>query len=304
MRIDWRSALLALSALAGALAGCGGREQVQPALLYAVDVTNGAIGTYPVLAPPAGPLSGRVIGGVPAIGYSIAYDASTDRLLAVSAGKVVVYDGASKAEGGILPSRSIEPSTGTLGYPYALAYDKARDTAYLLGTTPSGGAVQAFRGAGTASGSQAPAFQIDVGRAQTMALDPGRSTLYLSSAGVVTALAFDPDTGAPGASRLMAATGSGVSVDPGRDRLYVADVSGGVTILDGASSGGGTPAAVVAVANAQFVTVDPRGDRLYLGASDKVYVLEGASALGTQAVSAARAARAPAGTSIAGFAFP
>jgi len=97
---------------------------------------------------------------------------------------------------------------------------------------------------------------------------------------------------------------SGLAVDTARDRLYVADVSAGIRFVGSASASSTTTAGTVPIPNAHFATVDAANDRLYVGAYDKAYILDGASALvdGTLP-KAAVGALAPAGSSIMGFAF-
>jgi hypothetical protein len=302
------------------LAGCGSSGQGttgqsnggQPSILYVADIAHGAIGGFADADPAAGAmLAGRVISGVTGLGGNLAYDESRDSLYASKGGTVVVFDQASLASGTVMPSRTLTPSGGPF-VSLSLLLDKSTDQLYVGANRQSGdGVVLVFAGASTLSGSKAPDRTMVVPNGvNTFTLDTSRSILYVLGAiiGVHVYENADTASGTLSPARVIGGftSATGLSIDAGRDRLYVADVFAGIRFIPDASSpsSAASPGAVP-IPNAHFATVDATNDRLYVGAYEKAYILDNASALVTGTLPAsAVGALAPAGSSIAGFAFP
>src|SRR5215471_6452267 len=300
------------------VAGCGSSGQStdganggDPSVLFVADIAHGAIGGFANADPAAGSmLAGRVISGVTGLGGNLAYDESRDSLYASKGGTVVVFDHASLASGAAAPSRTLTPS-GSSFVTLSLFLDKSTDQLYVGGDRQSGdGAVLVFANASTVSGTKAPdrTMVVPIG-VHTFTLDASRSILYVLGAitGIHVYENANTASGTLSQARVIGGftSATGLSVDTGRDRLYVADVFAGIRFIADASS----PSAAaspdgVPIPNAHFATVDAAHDRLYVGAYDKAYILDDASTLTNALPASAVGALAPAGSSIAGFAFP
>jgi len=190
--------------------------------------------------------------------------------------------------------------------------DKASDTLYVGGNSTYSGSIAVISKASTLNGVVTPDRVLNFpSGVNHFAIDTTRDVLYVvnSLQGVHVFRNFSASTGGFGDVHIGEG-GSGLALDQARNRLYVANVFNGVQVIDNASTAAGGAAAGYlnfatggGFSNTQFVSYDPSYDRLYIGAYTKAYVLNSASSLRAGSLLVA-ATTGPAGSSLAGFAFP
>ena len=316
MSLRWVTVLASMTFLAGCGSSGEGADGSSPngagpSVLFVADIAHGAIGGFADADPAVGSmLAGRVISGVTGLGGNLAYDESRDSLYASKGSTVVVFDHASVASGAVAPSRTLMLS-GSSFVALSLFLDKSTDQLYVGGDRQSGdGAILVFANASTVSGTKAPdrTMVVPIG-VHTFTIDASRSILYVLGAitGVHVYENANTASGTLSPARVIGGftSATGLSVDTGRDRLYVADVFAGIRfVADASSASSAASPGGVPIPNAHFATVDAAHDRLYVGAYDKAYILDDASTLTNALPASAVGALAPAGSSIAGFAFP
>ena len=316
-----RTATIAVAAgLLGILVACGGGagyggggnvsvSGVGPSKLFVTDSTNTVVGSFANPDPAAGPLTvDRLIGIQPTepIKYnypnfttnigSLALDATRDVLYVGNGTSIVVFHGASQANGDILANTTLT----TFGSTGSLFVDTANDRLYVGDTTSN---VKVISSASTASGAQTPRLVTGVTTPIFgVAVDATNNILYVSddTAGAPTThqiMVFDgadsvtsaaPNrTITPTVSATNVAVG-GIALDQGGDRLYVAggSASSSVMVFHSASTAHGAIAPDVTLSGFSSgilsVTVDTTNNRLYaIGANGHIFLVEVVSTITT-----------------------
>jgi len=325
-----RAAFLIVAAIQlASLAACGGGggyggggggmpvTGVGPSKLFAADSTHRVVGSLANPDPAAGSLTvDRTIGGA-TFNYagfstnigSLALDATRDYLYAGNGTSVLVFHGASTANGDIFTSATF----GTIGNTGSMFLDAAGDRLYVGDDVNS---VKVYSPASTATGSGTPRLVTGMSTPiHGVAVDTGNNILYVSNENSTThqISVFDNadtvTTAAP--NRTITPTVStvnlsvgGISIDGTRDLLYVAPGSGGngIMVFSGASAATGAigPAKTLTVTPAPgilTVVVDAANDRLYaVGSNGHIYLIEAVSTLTTGAATAKDASLSNGGT--------
>lgn len=320
-------ALTAASAGALSVAACGGGGDsaapppTPPSKAFAAVPPQLAIGSVVNPDPGAGALPiDRIITG-PNTGLvnnnltCLFLDAANDRLYVGNGTRILVFNNASTASGNVSPARTV---TG-LNQVNSLFLDDA-DRLYV-GDAAQG--VKVFDGASSLNGA-APTSTRSLPQSSFgtlaevfgVAVDTGRDVLYVSATSIDANSTnhinvFDPASAANGTitpKRKTIPTISnviqpvrGLSLDAGRDRLYVAgDYLYQVMVFDAAhlADGAMSPTQVIGFPN-QYGTisnvfVDATNDRLYAVSFNAIYIVEGASKL-TSGAANAKAALGPGG---------
>jgi len=303
----------------GGYGGGGGSNMavtgVGPSKVFAADSTDRVIGSLANPDPAAGSLTvDRLIGPQPgAIPYnyagfstnigSLALDVTRDYLYAGNGTSVLVFHGASMANGDIFTSATIGP----IGNTGSLFLDAGNDRLYVGDDAVD---VKVFSSASTANGSPAPRHITGMTTPiHGVAVDTGRNILYVSNdtvGGSTThqIMVFDnADTvTAAGPNRTITPTVSntnqtvgGIFVDSAHDVLYVAGGSASTQIMvfAGASaandvSGATAPSKILTMPSGMLnVVVDTTHDRLYaVGFNGHIYLVENVSTLSSGAATA------------------
>jgi len=307
------------------LAACGGSggygsgggstsvTGVGPSKVFAADSPHMAIGSVANPNPAAGTLMvDRIIQGpiytqlTNNIG-SLALDTTLDYLYVGNGTSILVFNGASMANGDTSPSRTITSSAG-FSNTGSMFLDRTHDVLYV-GDDLNG--VRVFNGiSALATGSHTNDRFITGNFGTTFAIrgvavdTTARDILYVSNE--VTSpttthriSVFDSASTVPGSTapnRTITPTDSthtlnftvgGIALDATRDLLYVGGgtVTFGVMVFTGASTADGPtePAKVFQIPGViTKVWVDPAADRLYALNATFIYIIENAStALGT-----------------------
>jgi hypothetical protein len=312
-----RTALLIIAASLAACGGGGGYgggggnmpvAGVGPSKLFAADSADRVIGSLANPDPAAGSLTvDRLIGPQPgAIPYnyagfstnigSLALDTTRDTLYVGNGTSVLVFHGASTANGDIFMSASF----GTIGNTGSMFLDPVNDRLYVGDDVNN---VKVYSGASTASGSPAPRLITGMTTPiHGVAVDTSKNILYVSNdtVGASTThqiMVFDnADTVTTvGPNRTITPTVAsanqtvgGIFVDSAHDVLYVAGGSASTQILvfAGAStandvSGATAPGKILTMPSGMLnVTVDTAHDRLYaVGFNGHIYLVENVSTL-------------------------
>jgi hypothetical protein len=302
----------------GGYGGGGGSNApvtgVGPSKLFAADSTDKVVGSLANPDPVAGPLTvDRLIGPQPgAIPYnyagfstnigSLALDTTRDYLYVGNGTSILVFHGASAANGDILTSATF----GTVGNTGSMFLDAAGDRLYVGDDVNN---VKVYSPASTASGSS-PAPRLITGMSTPihgLAVDTTRNILYVSNdtaapshqisvfdnADSVTNAAPNR-TITPTVSNVNQTVG-GIFVDSAHDLLYVAGGSAStqVMVFAGAStandvSGATAPSKVLTMPSGMLsVAVDTTHDRLYaVGFNGHIYLVENVSTLSSGAATA------------------
>ena len=298
---------------------------VGPSKVFAADSTDRVVGSLANPDPAAGTLTvDRLIGPQPgAIAYnyagfstnigSLALDATRDTLYVGNGTSVLVFHGASMANGDIFVSASF----GTIGNTGSMFLDSVNDRLYVGDDANN---VKVYSGASTASGSS-PTPRLITGMTTPIhgvAVDTTNNILYVSNdaPGVSTThqiMVFDKaDTVTnAGPNRTITPTVSnvnqtvgGIFVDSTHDVLYVAGGSASTQIMvfTGASTandvGGATaPSKILTMPSGMLnVVVDTTHDRLYaVGFNGHIYLVENVSTL-SSGPATAKDASVPGGT--------
>ncbi len=276
--------------------------------LFAADSTHRVVGSLANPDPAAGSLTvDRLIGPQPgAIQYnyanfsmnigSLALDATRDYLYVGNGTSILVFHGASMANGDIFVSASF----GTIGNTGSMFLDSGNDRLYV-GDDASN--VKVYSPASTASGSS-PTPRLITGMTTPIhgvAVDTTKNILYVSNdtiggstthqimvfdnADTVTTAAPNR-TITPTVSTVNLAVG-GISVDVTNNLLYVAPGSSGngIMVFSTASTASGAiaPAKTLTITSAPGilnVVVDTVTDRLYaVGSNGHIYLIEAVSTL-------------------------
>jgi hypothetical protein len=339
----WRRAALLI--IAASLAACGGSggygggggsnmpvAGVGPSKVFAADSGHMAIGSLANPDPGAGAIAiDRIIGGpfnYPGLSNnigSLALDPALDYLYVGNGTSILVFNGASQANGDIFSNRTITSNPG-FSNTGSMFLDTTHDVLYV-GDDLAG--VRVFNGiSALASGSQAPSRSV-TGNFGTTFLIRGvavdttvRDILYVSNdmsspATSHQILVFDSGstvtTAAPNrtisptdsATHTLNFTVGGIAVDATRDLLYVGGgtVTFGVMVFSTASKATGmiAPDKIFNIPGViAKVVIDPVADRLYAINSSFIYIIDNASsALGSVT---AKAVQAPALGSFTAFA--
>jgi len=310
------SSVLGLTACGGG-GGYGGGNNTPsgagPSKLFAADSTHRVIGSLANPNPAAGSLTvDRTIGpGSPYFynyaGFSmnigsLALDTTRDYLYVGNGTSILVFHGASMANGDLFTNATIGP----IGNAGSMFLDAANDRLYVGDDVND---VKVFSGASMASGSPTPrhitGMTVPI---HGVAVDTGRNILYVSNDTTTPSLShqisvFDSadtvTTAAP--NRTITPTVStvnqpvaGISVDAMRNLLYVAPGSGGngIMVFSTASTADGAipPAQTLTISSATgivSVVVDAVNDRLYaVGSNGHIYLIEAVSTLTTGAATA------------------
>lgn len=325
--IRWR--LAALSMLLASLAACGGGggygggggnmsiAGVGASKLFAADSTDRVIGSLANPDPAAGALTvDRLIGPQPgAVPYnyaqlstnvgSLALDATRDILYAGNGTSVLVFYGASMANGDIFTNATLGP----IGNTGSLFVDTINDRLYVGDDAVD---VKVFSGASMANGTPTPrhitGMTVPI---HGVAVDAAKNILYVSNEAAAThqISIFDSadtvTTAAP--NRTITPTVAavnlpvgGISLDAAHDLLYVAPGSSGTGIMVFATastaSGAIAPAKTLTMPSGILnVVVDTVNDRLYaVGFNGHIYLVEAVSTL-PSGVATAKDASLPGG---------
>ena len=302
------SSLLGLAACGGSTYGGGGNMPVTtvgPSKLFAADSTDSVIGSLVNPDPAAGSLApDRVIGPTSPYFFnyagfstnirSLALDTTRDYLYVGNGTLVLVFHGASTANGDLIADAKFGP----IGNTGSMFLDAASDRLYVGDDVND---VKVFSGASTASGTPTPRHITGVTTPiHGVAVDttPTKNILYVSNENSSThqiSVFENADavtTAAP--SRTIVPTVSavnqpvgGISVDATHDVLYVAPGStgNGIMVFNTASAANGSipPAKTLTITSAPgilSVLVDPANDRLYaVGSNGHIYLIEAVSTL-------------------------
>jgi hypothetical protein len=318
MPFCWRRTALLIVAVVqlASLAACGGGggygggggntpvTGVGPSKLFAADSTHRVIGSLANPNPAAGSLTvDRLIGGT--FNYagfstnigSLALDTTRDYLYVGNGTSVLVFHGASTANGDLFTNASF----GAIGNTGSMFLDAAGDRLYVGDDFNN---VKVYSPASTALGSS-PAPRLITGMSTPIhgvAVDATKNILYVSNdtPGVSTThqiMVFDSadtvTTAAP--NRTITPTVSnanqtvgGIFVDSTHDVLYVAGGSASTQIMvfAGAStandvSGATAPSKILTMPSGMLnVVVDTAHDRLYaVGFNGHIYLVENVSTL-------------------------
>ena len=316
-----RAALLIVAVVQlASLAACGGGggygggggnmavTGVGASKLFAADSTDRVIGSLANPDPAAGSLTvDRLIGPQPgAIPYnyagfstnigSLALDAARDYLYAGNGASVLVFHGASMANGDIFVSASF----GTIGNTGSIFLDAAGDRLYVGDDVNN---VKVYSPASTANSLSTPRLVTGMTTPiHGVAVDTTKNILYVSNdtiGGSTThqIMVFDnADTVTiAGPNRTITPTVSnanqtvgGIFVDSTHDVLYVAGGSASTQIMvfTGAStandvSGATAPSKILTMPSGMLnVVVDTTHDRLYaVGFNGHIYLVENVSTL-------------------------
>jgi hypothetical protein len=272
----------AAAAKAQGLAAGGTMEA--PLRVFVPDVGRQGLVGLPMLEPEAGQaLPGPLVRWPAAAGDNVQLDRARDELYAIAGHRVLVYAHAGTMAPDAAPVRDFA-LPDALAAPHALFLDTARDELYVGGDTAAdGGEIVAYRAAHALRGaSPAPARTLLVDHGVSFfTIDPVRERLYLVNAepGVHVFASVDTARGALQPVATVPVLGSGLAVDPARDRLYVADMFAGLILVDHASAPAPVVRATVSIDDAHHVAVDPARDRVYVSALGALYTLDRASAL-------------------------
>jgi hypothetical protein len=336
--------LVTAATLLASLAACGGGSGgygggggnmpvfgVGPSKVFAADSGNKAIGSLANPDPGAGSIAidRTIVGNVYTqlsnnIG-SLALDPVLDYLYVGNGASILVFNGASMANGDVSPSRTISSNPG-FSNTGSMFLDTTHNVLYV-GDDLAG--VRVFNGiSGLATGVQAPSRSVTGNFGTTflirgVAVDTtARDILYVSNDMTSPAtshqiLVFDSastvTTAAPNrtitptdsATHTLNFTVGGIAVDATRDLLYVGGgtVTFGVMVFSNASMASGmiAPDKIFNIPGViAKVVIDPVADRLYAINSSFIYIIDNAStALGSVA---AKAVQAPALGSFTAFA--
>jgi hypothetical protein len=281
--------------------------------LFAADSTDRVVGSLANPDPAAGSLTvDRLIGPTSPYFYnyagfsisigSLALDTTRDILYVGNGTSVLIFYGASMANGDIFASATIGP----IGNTGSMFVDSTHDLLYV-GDDIVG--VKVFSGASMANGSPTPrSITGDFGttfQLHGVAVDTtSKNILYVSNTNHTTASdqisVFDNATTVSGSKtpdRTItpnpASSVGGISLDAGNDRLYVAGGSAGsvVMVFDTASTASGSTAPSKTLSGFPSgilnVVFDPVNDRLYaVGLSGHIYLVENVGTLSSGTVSA------------------
>lgn len=309
--------LATLAACGGGGYGGGGANMsvtgVGPSTLFAADSTDRVVGSLANPDPAAGTLTvDRLIGPQPgAIPYnyagfsmnigSLALDTTRDFLYVGNGTSVLVFHGASQANGDLFTNASFGP----IGNTGSLFLDAAGDRLYVGDDTNN---VKVFSGASTASGAPTPRLVTGMSTPiHGVAVDTTKNILYVSNDTAAPShqiSVFDNadtvTTAAP--NRIITPTVSnanqtvgGIFVDSTHDVLYVAGgaASTQIMVFDGASaandvSGATAPNKILTMPSGMLnVVVDVTHDRLYaVGFNGHIYLVENVSTLSSGAATA------------------
>ena len=324
-------ALVQLASLAacgggGGYGGGGGNMPVAgvgPSKVFAADSGHKAIGSLANPDPGAGAIAidrtimGPLYTGLSGNIGSLALDPALDYLYVGNGASILVFNGASQANGDVSPSRIISSNPG-FGNTGSMFLDTTHNALYV-GDDLAG--VRVFKGiSGLATGTQTPDHSVtgNFGTAFTIrgvAVDTTtKDILYVSNdmtspstshqilvfdAGstVTTAAPARTITPTDSATHTLNFTVGGIAVDATRDLLYVGGgtVTFGVMVFSNASAATGmiAPDKIFNIPGViAKVVIDPVADRLYAINSSFIYVIDGAStALGSVT---AKAVQAPA----------
>ena len=316
------SFLLGLAACGGGGSYGGGGNMpvtgVGPSKLFGADSTDRVIGSLANPNPAAGSLTvDRVIG--PASPYffnyagfstnigSLALDTTRDYLYVGNGTSILVFHGASVANGDLFTDATIGP----IGNTGSMFLDAAHDLLYV-GDDVNG--VKVFNGASAANGSPtARLISGDFGATfliHGVAVDTtAKNILYVSNTNHTSSKdqisVFDNASGVSGnnpPNRTITPTVAnvnqsvgGISLDAASDILYVAGGSGStqVMVFSGASSANDVSGALAPGKILTFpsgilkVVVDATHDRLYaVGLNGHIYLVENVSTLSSGAATA------------------
>jgi len=255
---------------------------------------------------------------------SLALDTANDRLYVGNGTSILVFNGASQANGDPFVDRVIT-SSPAIGNTGSLFLDTASDRLYV-GDTNVG--VRVYNNASTANGSTASARLIAGGYGVTFAIqgvavDTTKNILYVSASTPSLASSWqilvfgnaDTVNGSTGPTRsiipMQTTTNfpvGGISLDAANDRLYVSSSQGGtfVMVFDTASMANGATLptkSIVFPTALSSVTLDAVNNRLYAvspGASGAIYILNNAS--GASGTVSATGVLVPANGSFTAFA--
>jgi DNA-binding beta-propeller fold protein YncE len=295
-------ALLILSSCGGG-GGAGNNNPPPPpppaAKLYVSGVTNtldGQIGTYSNATFASGTLAAsRSISGtntkLTAPSNSgvreIALDVTNDRLYAVnlSTNSILVFDGASQANGNVAPAREITGTNTLLDAPMSIYLDNTNNRLYVsnFGTTHT---VLVFDNASSITGNVAPTRVISgfalkaYSQLFGIQVDTVRNILYVADANYGALYILDNAStlnGSVSASRVITGMSTNLSLaralalDSSGNRIYVSSITGtgAILVFDNASSATGdiAPNRSISTADPLFdvtgLFLDTTHDRLY-----------------------------------------
>lgn len=270
-----------------------------PSKLFAADSAHFAVGSVANPNPGPGVLTvDRIISGTYTslsnnIG-SLALDTANDRLYVGNGTSILVFNGASTANGDIFPNRAITV-TGSpgIGNTVSMFLDRTNDRLYV-GDDVVG--VRVFDSASTITSVAASTRLISGGLGTSftirgVAVDAAKDILYVSNdtpsshqisvfAGASTVNGSDPVTRT---ITLSVGSTGGIFLDAANDRLYVAGGPANMEILvfNNASTASGpvTPTRTLTMPSAiNSVVVDTANDRLYGVNPNAIYIVNGASA--------------------------
>lgn len=270
------------------------------AKLYVSGVTaslDGQIGTYPSTTFASGALAtSRSITGantkLTAPSNSgvreLALDATNDRLYAInlSTNSILVFDGASQADGNVAPAREITGANTLLDSPMAIYLDNANNRLYVSNFRSTAQTVLVFDNASTINGNVAPARVISgfalkpYSQLAGIQVDTVRNILYVADAGYGALYILDNASTLDGtvtASRVLTGTSTTISfpralaLDSSGNRIYVSSGTnkGSILVFDNASSATGNiaPSRSINTADPLFdvsgLFLDTTHDRLY-----------------------------------------
>jgi len=284
--------------------GMSGATGAAASKLFAADSTHRVVGSLANPDPPTGSLTvDRVIGPTSPYFYnyamfstnigSLALDTTRDYLYVGNGTSILVFYGASMANGDFLYNATIGP----IGNTGSLFLDAAGDRLYVGDDVNNN--VKVFSPASTANSTSTPRLVTGMTTPiHGVAVDTTNNILYVSNenSGTHQISVFDSadtvTTAAP--SRTITPTVSavnqpvgGISLDAAHDLLYVAPGSGGngIMVFGTASTANGSipPAKTLTITSAPgilSILVDSVNDRLYaVGSNGHIYLVEAVGTL-------------------------
>jgi len=294
--------------------GMSGATGAAASKLFAADSTDRVVGSLANPDPAAGSLTvDRVIGPTSPYFFnyamfstnigSLALDATRDYLYVGNGTSILVFHGASMANGDLYTNATIGP----IGNTGSMFLDAAHDRLYVGDDNVD---VKVFSGVSTSTGATTPTPRHITGMTlpiHGVAVDTTNNILYVSNENSTThqisvfdnadtvTVAAPNRTITPTVSNVNQSVG-GIFLDAASDILYVAGGSSSpqVMVFSGASSandvsGATTPGKILTLFPSGIlkVVVDTTHDRLYaVGSNGHIYLVENVSTLPPGAVTA------------------
>jgi YVTN family beta-propeller protein len=117
---------------------------------------------------------------------------------------------------------------------------------------------------------------------QVLAVDPDTDTVYLANYDTDSVVVIDGATNSVTQTITGVVSPTAITVDPATDTVFVAQRSGGIAVIDGAT---GAVTGSVPAGEAVAMAVDPSTDTIYAGEAGTIQVIDGATDSVTASIS-------------------